>query len=291
MPVGVSLSQLIADSPEPLASGIEPLDQALGGGFQPRSIYEVYGPPGTGKTRLGMQLLERCRGATLWIETFQTLPSGLLGDPAKQRCHRTRCTKFTQLVYLWQTLTEVYSLVVVDGLSQLVCDHLNHLQQRSAAPGAASLHDTKCRHLATLFTAMTKYAHSTSCTVLLLDHCMNTSLQNGALAPFEQDLDVVDDGSYFLVTSTAKRNVQVLRSALVASGVAMGPRDSRWECFLTHRIALFWRWHDTAPGSRPNRSRIALVTAPGRGDSVRVPCEMQATPIALQDDVVWDSEG
>lgn len=290
MPVGVSLSQLIAESPEPLVSGIELLDEALGGGFQPRSIYEIYGPPGTGKTQLGISLVERSQGPTLWIETFQTLPTSLLSPKAKQHCFRTRCTKFTQLLYLWQTLSEPYPLVIIDGLSQLLCDHMNHLEQRSS--GLNNLHDTKCKHLATLFTAITKYAHQTSSTVLLLNHCMNTSHLNGALAPFEQDLDVVDDGSYFLVTSTAKRNVQVLRSALVASGVAMGPRDSRWECFLTRRIALFWQWDPSSSArNKPNKSRIAILTTPARRDAVQVPCKVQQTLHVMQDDVVWDSEG
>lgn len=296
MPVGITLSQLIAESPEPLASGVEPLDEALGGGFQPRSLYELVGPPGTGRTRLALQLVERTKASTLWIEAFKPLPTGLLTPEAKQRCFRTRCTKFTQLLYLWQTLTENYALVVIDGLSQLLCDHMNYLHARA---GPANLHDTKCRHLSTLFTAMTKYAHSNGSTVLLVDHCMNTSFANGNPTAFEQDLDVVDDGSNFLVTSTTiKRNVQVLRSALTASGIAMGPRDSRWECFLAYRITLCWEW-DYSNGRTPARKRMAIITQPSNttaaaraSDAVQVPCVLQSgAHQTMQEDVVWDSEG
>lgn len=313
MSVGISLSQLLVDNPEPLSSGIEALDECLGDGFQARSIYEIYGPPGVGKTRLGLQLVERTQGNALWIETFKPMPSGLLSPATKDRCLHTRCTKFTQLLYLFRWLLQQAQeepekqadrqLVVIDGFSQLVCDHMHYLQARSSE---RNMHDIKCRHLTTIFTAITKFTHSTKSTVLLLDHCMNTSFQNGSSGTFEQDLDVVDDGFNFFVTSSTTKRVQVLKSALTAGGVAMGSRDSRWEAFLHRKIALFWDWdRDSKSGSRRpqlplRRTRIAFVTSagsPGRSHPIVIPWQKwherakdTANPTEL-DEVVWDSEG
>lgn len=319
MSVGISLSQLLVDNPEPLSSGIEALDECLGDGFQPRSIYEIYGPPGVGKTRLGLQLVEKSQGDVLWIETFKPMPFGQLSDTARETCMRSRCTKFTQLLYLFRSLLRApedqekqadRQLVVVDGFSQLVSDHMYHLQARSSE---RNMHEIKCRHLTTMFTAMTKFTHSTKSTVILLDHCMNTSYQNGGSGTFDQDLDLVDDGCNFFVTSSTTKRVQVLRSALTASGVAMGSRDSRWEAFLDRRIALFWDWdkptetNKQSPHQRPKRTRIALVTSTdssGRSNSIAVPWQEWPSKEAPQrtdgsdgsgsaelDEIVWDSEG
>ena len=44
-------------TPDILSSGIEGLDEILGGGFPPRRFYLVQGDPGAGKTTLGLQFL------------------------------------------------------------------------------------------------------------------------------------------------------------------------------------------------------------------------------------------
>lgn len=311
--MGISLSQLLLDNPEPFSSGIEALDECLGDGFQPRSIYEIYGPPGVGKTRLGLQVVERAKGNALWIETYKPMPVSLLSKSTREKCQRTRCTKFTQLLYLFRWLLKELDnqgqqsqrqLIIVDGFSQLVCNHMYQLQSRSSE---RNMHDIKCRHLTTIFTAITKLTHSTKSTVILLDHCMNTAFQNGGSGSLEHDLDVVDDGLNFFVTSSTKRNVQVLKSALTASGVAMGSRDSRWEAFLDRKIALFWEWDCSKTAKSPQghhplkRTRIAFVTTAGtlnRGNPIIVPWQewhttetIESTGPAELDEIVWDSEG
>src|SRR6201996_6694072 len=46
-----------ADAPKRLSSGIEGIDDILGGGLTPRRMYLVEGEPGTGKTTLALQFL------------------------------------------------------------------------------------------------------------------------------------------------------------------------------------------------------------------------------------------
>jgi circadian clock protein KaiC len=47
----------VTDTPARLSSGIEGVDNILGGGFTPRRMYLIEGAPGTGKTTLALQFL------------------------------------------------------------------------------------------------------------------------------------------------------------------------------------------------------------------------------------------
>lgn len=286
MSVGISLSQLIVESPDPLLSGIEELDHSLDYGFQARSIYEVYGPPGIGKTKMGLQLVQNATAANqkrdenskvLWIETHKTLSTNLMTRSMRKACFRVRMLKFTQLLFFFQNLLKrkesdntpaKYQLIIIDGFSQLVGDHLYYLQKRSGSDNAdKNMHDIKCKHLTLLFTLMTKYTHSQGSTIILLNDCMNTAYQNGMLIPFDEDFEVIEDGSNFFVTShingsnLRRKNVQVLKSALLASSVAMGSRDSRWEVFIKCKIGLFWDWSDknSDPQNKFDKCRIAII--------------------------------
>lgn len=262
MSIGVSLSQLISESPQPLLTGIPELDKALNHGLQARSIYEVYGPPGIGKTRFGLQLTESTaeHAKVLWIETFKPMPStGQLGG--SRELHKVRVTNFSQLFFLISALRDTYQLILVDGMSQLVCDHLYTLQKRSK-PNVWNLHDLKCKHLIQLFTAMTKYIHQHGTTLVLLNDCMNTAF----CSELDQEtFDVVDDHTNFYVTSAPKRrSIQILKSSLLASTVAMGKKDARWEVFLKNRIGMFWDWQmQTPPQALP--CRVLLVDSRKRG--------------------------
>ncbi|CCC68504.1 hypothetical protein NCAS_0B04200 [Naumovozyma castellii] len=293
MSFGISLSQLIVDNPEPLLSGISELDESLNVGFQSRSIYEIYGPPGIGKTKFGIQLvnngLSRNSGQdhVLWIETHRCIPWNLVKNEEEEeeedkikRFSKVRLNKFTQLLIFFQNLLkeerDPYQLIIIDGFSQTICDHIQILRNRGM--DEKQIHNVKCNHLILLFTWMTKYTHSKRSTIILLDDCMNTSYQQLDLHSFEDDFEMVDDGSNFFVRSTMsnnnnnnnngstatsfsssppsassrdrafggrgrRRNIQVLKSALVANS-AMGAKDFKWEIFLKCRIGFFWNWKE-----------------------------------------------
>lgn len=285
MSVGISLSQLIVDNPDPLLSGIEELDQSLDYGFQARSIYEVYGPPGIGKSKMGLQLVRNAtanqkrdeNSKILWIETYKTLSTNLMTPLMRKSCFRVRILKFTQLLFLFQNMLQTkesedtpikYHLIIIDGFSQLVGDHLYYLQKRSGSDNAdKNMHDIKCKHLTLLFTLMTKYTHSQGSTIILLNDCMNTAYQGDMLTPFDEDFEVIEDGSNFFVTShingsnLRRKNVQVLKSALLASSVAMGSRDSRWEVFIKCKIGLFWDWTNKTNDHQKkfDKCRVAII--------------------------------
>ncbi|EHN03179.1 Rad55p [Saccharomyces cerevisiae x Saccharomyces kudriavzevii VIN7] len=267
MSFGIPLSQLIVDSPKPLSSGITGLDEILNLGFQARSIYEIFGPPGIGKTNFGLQLVSKLLEAMqqseanddriLWIEAFQDMPINILRerfpefDIVKENLKRVRITKFGQLLYFFQNLFKLsqsmkYKLIIIDGFSQLVCDHLCTLSKRSGGTLDKTIHELKCRHLILIFTAMTKYTHSTGSTIILLNDCMNTAFQSNEFESLEEDYEVLEDGSNFYVNSNSERrknNVHILKSALVAN-IAMGGKDSTWEVFLRDRIGLFRDWNE-----------------------------------------------
>ena len=269
MSFGIPLSQLIVESPKPLRSGITGLDEILSLGFQARSIYEIFGPPGIGKTNFGVQLvsrslenmkpLEKNEDKILWIETFQDMPINILRerfpnfDIVEENVKRVRIMKFGQLLYFFQSLFKLsqsmkYKLIIIDGFSQLVCDHLCTLSKRSGGMIDKTIHDLKCRHLILIFTAMTKYTHSTGSTIILLNDCMNTAFQSNEFGSLEEDYEVLEDGSNFYVNSNSERrknNVHILKSALVAN-IAMGGKDSTWEVFLRDRIGLFRDWNEQA---------------------------------------------
>ncbi|CAI1820451.1 hypothetical protein SEUBUCD646_0B02060 [Saccharomyces eubayanus] len=269
MSFGIPLSQLIIESPKPLSSGITGLDEILSLGFQARSIYEIFGPPGIGKTNFGIQLvsrslenmkpLEKNDDKILWIEAFQDMPINILRerfpkfDIVEENVKRVRIMKFGQLLYFFQNLFKLsqsmkYKLVIIDGFSQLLCDHLCTLSKRSGGVIDKTIHDLKCRHLILIFTAMTKYTHSTGSTIILLNDCMNTAFQSNEFGSLEEDYEVLEDGSNFYVNSNSDRrksNVHILKSALVAN-IAMGGKDSTWEVFLRDRIGLFRDWNEQA---------------------------------------------
>ena len=259
--MGISLSQLIVENPEPLLSGFESLDDALGG-FHTRSIYEVFGPPGTCKTDLAIRLLanELARdGSALWIDSHTYTPLGSVSKESSSLKH-IRLTKFSQYVFFFQELAEQYSLIVLQGFSKVLTDYLyqqhQHLPQ-STARRPESTHMFKVKSLITLFTLMTKYAHTHKSTIILVNDSMNTSFQHHS----QDQLVAYNDESSFLLRSQKRNSVQVLRSALVAN-LGVGTRDQLWEVFLKRRIGLFWDWdwHHLPPRTRvPPATQVALV--------------------------------
>lgn len=267
MSFGIPLSQLIVESPKPLSSGITGLDEILNLGFQARSIYEIFGPPGIGKTNFGIQLVcnslenmqqsEMNEDKILWIETFQEMPINILRERfpefeiVEENVKHVRILKFGQLLYFFQNLFKLsqsarYKLVIIDGFSQLLCDHLCTLSKRSGGMLDKTIHELKCRHLILIFTVMTKYTHSKGSTIIVLNDCMNTAFQSNEFESLEEYYEILDDGSNFFVNSNNERrknNVHILKSALVAN-IAMGSKDSTWEVFLRDRIGLFRDWNE-----------------------------------------------
>ena len=312
MSFGVPLSQLIVEKPEPLTTGTLIFDDLLGGGFQSGNIYEIYGPPGIGKTRFGIELIENSlkrsnEDSVLWIETFIPLPLNLISN--NTNVYNVKIEKFTELLVFFTKLISLsshYKLIVIDGFSQLLVNHLNSLITRDklspnqGATNKLNIHELKCRDLILLFSTMTKYANKHNSTIILLNNCMNTSYQSGLLTnngsnsnssmsnDYENTFEVIGDGSNFFVSSTissntlnennsgnnvlfgrntisGKRNVQMLKSALIANS-GMGSKDSKWEIFLKARIALLWDWshrQDFQTGNNkskiPKRTRIAVI--------------------------------
>lgn len=323
MSFGVPLSQLIVERPAPLSTRLPELDRALGtGGLEGGSIYEVYGPPGVGKTRLGADLVREflargsgtgTTGRALWCDTGVPAPLGEMRDvAASPAVFHVRLERFTELLVFFMKLVaadaaEHYGLVVIDGFSQLVVDHVNNLasRQRDSAPQHLqhlqqqrhSLHEWKCRDLTLLFSTMTKYAVQHNCTVVLLDDCMNTAYQTDLPANLEETYEIVADGSNFFVsggsgsgsgstnlggsgTNAARggsaRHVQALRSALVANA-GVGSRDSTWEVFLRGRVGLLWDWAAAkettagARGARPNQTGASDATPNQASGKSRAP--------------------
>ncbi|SMN21911.1 similar to Saccharomyces cerevisiae YDR076W RAD55 Protein that stimulates strand exchange by stabilizing the binding of Rad51p to single-stranded DNA [Maudiozyma saulgeensis] len=306
MSFGVPLSQLIVEKPEPLTTGNSTLDDILGGGFQSGNIYEVYGPPGIGKTRFGINLIKNSlkrsnEDSILWIETFIPLPNNLISNEINNNIYNVKISKFTELLVFFTKLisTNDYKLIIIDGFSQLLVNHLNSLITRDklsinqGISNKLNIHGLKCRDLILLFSTMTKYANKHNSIIILLNNCMNTSYQTGLLTTsnninndfYENTFEVIGDGSNFFVSSTisnnnlnennslfnrnnsiGKRNVQMLKSALVANS-GMGSKDSKWEIFLRARIALLWDWSHrqedtnslTKKSKIPKRTRVAVV--------------------------------
>lgn len=250
--MGISLSQLLVENPKPALSGIKELDDTLDG-FQTRSIYEVFGPPGIGKTKLGLQILKnelKRENPCLWIDTHKA--AQLPTECSRGKLRRKKITKFSHLVFFFQELEEEFSLIIIDGLSQILTDYLYANTQVSRT---SSLHSFKNKNLITLFTIMTKYTHAKKATIVLLNDAMNTGYQENT----EDRLVAYKDESQFLVRSQKKRSVQVLRSALVAN-IGVGSKDHMWEVFLKNRIGLFWSWDTRRSFARyPPKTRVAIV--------------------------------
>lgn len=294
MPLGISLSQLIQENRSPFKTGIDCLDDALNGGFQTRSIYEIYGPPGVGKTTLGTQIVRRMMDVNeggalfggdsnysndnnvLWVQTFCPFPNNMhpilqYGTQRNDRLFKVTIRKVSEMLVFFERLLNVdksYNLIIIDGFSQVVVTHLNILLQRGIPE--TMLHKVKCRHLILLLTAMTKYTHSRNSTILLLNDCMNSSYQH-MQSIYEDNFELIDDGTNFFVSSTInplgnfqptlplglrRGHAQVLKSALVAN-CAVGNEDDKWEIFLKGRIGLFWDWQNEFDTKLPRKKLFA----------------------------------
>ncbi|CAL9728715.1 DNA repair protein Rad55p [Monosporozyma unispora] len=261
MSLGVPLSQLLSSNPRPLTSGIETLDNALDDGFYKRSIYEIFGVPGIGKTQLAKQLVTNMikgqpQENILWIDTNKIVNmSDQEWFNEKKECNifKIRIKKFSELIFYFQQLLKdkngtKYSLIIIDGFSQLVVNYLNVILSHGG--DFRQLHDIKCKRLIVMMTLLTKYTHANNSIVILLDDCMNTSYQwenNASLSGIynEDNLDVLDHGNNFLVSDRQslykRKNVQNLKSALIAN-CAMGNKDTTWEIFIKNKIGLYWDW-------------------------------------------------
>ena len=122
----------------------------------------------------------------------------------------------------------------------------------------------RVKSLITLLTTITKYTHSMKSTVIMLNDTMNTSFQEHA----DDTIVPVNEESHFLVRSHRRKNVQVLKSGLVAN-IGVGGKDSRWEVFIKSRIGLFWDWdrsHLRKSRRYPEKNRIAVVFNLNRRD-------------------------
>ncbi|CCE61291.1 hypothetical protein TPHA_0A02090 [Tetrapisispora phaffii CBS 4417] len=296
MSFGVSLSQLISSANNSIIkSGIDKLDEYLGGSFQNRSIYEIYGPPGIGKTRLGVQIVNNFlrsnhsnKGSNvLWIDTNKTIAANNFADLSTyDKMYHVQITKISELTFFFTKLLQhlkieneqnseephdnnSYKLIIIDGFSNIINNHLNYICKRMNTNIDTSIHEIKCRHLIMLLTVLTKFTHSNGSTVIFLNNCMNTA--------FSLDFDITAqdnnltsvDGSNFLVRSATsndpRKSVQVLKSELV-SNIGIGTRDSRWEVFIKNRIGLFWDWehkgklHGTHYKGNYNKLRVAIIS-------------------------------
>lgn len=267
MSLGIPLSQLINSNICPLTSGISSLDKALDNGFYRRSIYEIFGVPGIGKTQLGKQLVnnmlkDRKDEKILWIDTNKTVnmgdqnwttatddDGGVFGN-----VFYVRIRKLSELIFYLQKLLSSgddapkYSLIIIDGFSQLLVNHLNIILNHGIDP--RQLHDIKCKRLIVILTLLTKYAHLNNSIIVLIDDCMNTSYQweNNELYSGiynEDNLDILENGNNFFVSDKQsllkRKNVQSLKSSLIAN-CAMGNKDNSWERYFKARIGLYWDW-------------------------------------------------
>ncbi|CCK69938.1 putative DNA-dependent ATPase RAD55 KNAG_0D01870 [Huiozyma naganishii CBS 8797] len=278
--VGVLLSQLITDDKNlPLKSGIPSLDEHLNGGFARRSIYEIFGPPGIGKTLFGIQLINVNFHAggekVLWIDCNKASPMSCIDSGSERNVSHVFIHKISELLIFLQNLMlpdneyPPYSLIIVDGFSQLLNNNLNVISKRREKYDPFYLHTVKCKNLVLLLSKMTKYAHINNSTILLLDDSMNTTYQQHLLSALDNStLGIVADGSNFFVSDSAaiaqrRRNVHTLKSALVANA-GMGNKDSKWEIFLKYRIGLFWDFLNKKSymkkgSNKLYRTRVAIV--------------------------------
>ncbi|CEP63056.1 putative DNA-dependent ATPase RAD55 LALA0_S07e01420g [Lachancea lanzarotensis] len=276
MSLGVSLSQLIVEQPNPLLSGYEALDQVLNG-FQPKCIYEVFGLPGMGKVEFGINLAKRAlqiNRSTLWIDAHHFTQLDEL-----EGLNHVKFDKFTHYVFYFQQMSnqnrgdsheeeQIYELIVIRGLSKVVSSYLHN---GSSSQAVDSAHQFKNKSLITLFTAMTKYAQRYKTAIVMLNDAMNTSyLTTGSHSSSSSDSWTSQFQSYteespFLVKSSKRKAVQVLRSALVAN-LGVGSKDQVWEVFLKRRIGIFWEWDRSRPWNRvPKKHRVAMVQNPSMG--------------------------
>lgn len=297
MSFGIPLSQLIDNKPDPLHTGIPDLDKLLGNGLQSGSIYEIFGLPGIGKTTFGIELTvnalkRKSDDNILWIETFVSLPSNLIERFIDDNVFQVRIEKFIEILIFFDKLNQDnskdFKLIIIDGFSQLLVNHLNYLMSKKNI-STNGIHDIKCKNLILLFSSMTKYATKKNSTIVLLNNCMNTSYQQqdflNSNNNYEDNFEILDDGSNFFVSSSfslpgingsmnsisstvsnnsTRRNVQILKSALIANS-GMGSKDSKWQIFLKGRIGLFWDWETNAEhfengkSHRPEKIKIAIL--------------------------------
>lgn len=247
MSLGIPLSQLFEETFDQFKSGICTLDDYLGGGFQPRCIYEIFGTSGIGKTRFGLQVVKyNPNKKCLWIQTFKGTTYNHI---SYNSLDMIRITKFSQILYLFQTLKDSYDIIIIDGLSQLVSNYLY-----TNSKFIKDIHQFKVKNLLILMSTFTKYCRTHKTTLLMLNDSMNTSYQDFNNETFE----LYSDESQFLVKNSRKKMVQMLKSALVAN-LGIGNKDSEWEAFIKLRIGFFWGWEIPKKLSDPNKCRIIIL--------------------------------
>ncbi len=161
------------------ATGIEGLDNILGGGLPPNRLYLVQGYPGTGKTTLALQFLREGQAegeAVLYLtlaESAEELRATAVSHgwdpdqirihehlPATQTAPETQHTLFhTDEVDLAETVTALLEVIERVQPQRLVLDSLSELQLLAGSP---------LRYRREVL-ALKEYFADRNCTVLLLD--------------------------------------------------------------------------------------------------------------------------
>lgn len=264
MSIGIPLSQLISDKPKSISSGYTRLDKEIDGGFQKKNIYEIYGVPGINRTRMGLNI---CRNFNLnnpdekilWIDVHNKVNISDIDkdESLKSKLYYTKINNFSQMLFFIQNLKSEYSVIIIDGFSQLVVNHINVMLQRMNPNNKVSIHDIKCRHLLIIFSLFTSYINLNNSLILLLDDCMNTSFDVNKINELDKQPEFNDN---FLISTerNARKNVQMLKSALTANA-ALGYKDYKWEKFIKYRIGLFWDWRSNDDNSQSGKGDNDVV--------------------------------
>lgn len=260
MSIGIPLSQIISDKPKSIGSGYSNLDKELNGGFQKKNIYEIYGVPGINKTSMGLTI---CRNFNtnnpnekiLWIDVHGKVNINEIDDneDLKSQLAYIRINNFSKLLFFIQNLKIEYSMIIIDGFSQLVVNHINVMLQRMSSNSKINIHDIKCKHLIIIFSLFTRYINMNNSILILLDDCMNTSFDSNKLNELDKPPEFNDN---FLISMENKhrKNVQMLKSSLNANA-ALGYKDYKWEKFIKYRIGLFWNWKTSDVITNVNSSK------------------------------------
>lgn len=254
-----SLSQLIGTtSTPPISTSIKYFDEALDGGFQSGSLYEISAINGSGKSSLAAQLVYNCLQMgkqVLWISTLQSIPLQKLRDMCEpellENLHHIRLNTIGSLLLFLQSLPlkkTKYSLIIIDDFMSCITrcfdEHEIMINPQHLKSKQNALESKKNRSIQTLLKLISTYCATNNASCVLFNS--STILNMSFVETKKHESSQVPSSSVQFSSQNPSQKPKRFYQQILVSPMGDHPF---WSQYFKARMMLYRDWLSSSSSS------------------------------------------